>query len=355
MYNKLSEKAASIERRTFLKNVACFSLGSVLLNDFVTGQVGFIEKNKSRREFVPVMLTPYLSGYEIDYEGLDRLTDFYVNAGAGGFFANCLSSEMYSLTGSERLKVTERVVQRVPGNSKVVATGSFGDSVDEMADFVKRISDTGVDSVILVTGHLADREESDEVLIRNVEELLKRTDGISLGTYESPNPYKRVLSPSVYTFLRDSGRFFYHKDTSEDMESMGNKLEISAGSQFRLYNAHTGSAVASLREGAAGMSPISGNFYPEIIRWVCDHALDPQNDENARWIQQELIQTEKIISRGYPNSAKYFLKKRGLDINILSRSNKSKLSEEMIADLDEVYDRFNRWCDRLEIEPVRYF
>src|SRR5690625_787267 len=100
------------------------------------------------------MLTPYLSDYKIDWDGLDRLTDFYLKAGAGGFFANCLSSEMYSLSDTERLKVTERVIQRLSGESKVVATGSFGDTMDEMSDFVNKMADNGLVLVIIVSSHL---------------------------------------------------------------------------------------------------------------------------------------------------------------------------------------------------------
>lgn len=343
-----------VQRRVFLKNAACISLGIPIL-----GQVSQWKWNRSggnpgrsSGEFVPVMLTPYLPDYEIDFEGLDRLTDFYFRAGAEGYFANCLSSEMYSLSDPERLAITRRVIQYLSGRSKVVATGSFGETIDEMSDFVKKIYDTGVDSVILVTGHLAGREEGDEVFIRNVEKLMAQTGNIPLGTYESPNPYKRVLSPEVYSFLRDTGRFFYHKDTSEDIDGISVKLEISADSDFELYNAHTGSAVASLRKGAAGMSPISGNFYPEIIHWVCKHATDMEKKEDAEWIQEELIATEKIISRGYPNSAKYFLRKRGLDIQVLSRTSKNVLPEEYRNDLDQVYERFLGWCERLDIIPV---
>jgi len=100
------------------------------------------------------------------------------------------------------------------------------------------------------------------------------------------------------------------------------------------------------------MSPISGNFYPEILRWICDHAKSSEKEDDVRWIQEELIETEKIISRGYPNSAKYFLKKRGLNIEVLSRSNKNELSKENRKSLDEVYKKFLGWCERLGIVPL---
>lgn len=51
---------------------------------------------KGGKEFIPVMLTPFKNNGEIDYEALTRLIHFYIDAGASGLFANCLSSECMS-------------------------------------------------------------------------------------------------------------------------------------------------------------------------------------------------------------------------------------------------------------------
>ncbi len=51
-------------------------------------------------------------------------------------------------------------------------------------------------------------------------------------------------------------------------------------------------------------------------------------------------------------SAKYFLRKRGLPIRTISRTFTLELTPEQKKVLDEVYDRFLGWCDRLKIKPV---
>ena len=344
----------SMNRRKFLKQSTVISLGGLFMPwpAFRQGRPpGDI--SSSGGKFVPVMLTPYNSDLSVDFEGLSRLTDFYLESGAEGLFANCLSSEMYNLTESERLAVTQHVVNRVGRKVPVVSTGSFGKSMEETASFSKRIYDSGVEAVILVSNHFVNREESDDVLIRNLEHFLSITKPVKLGTYECPSPYKRIITPKVYSFLLETGRFFYHKDTTENIDAIVAKLRLSEGSPLKLYNAHSASAVESLRAGAAGMSPISGNFYPEIIQWICKNANDPAKQNDADWIQQEISQAEKIISNGYPNSAKYFLRKRGLNIREGSRTRKGGLSVEQTKGLDEVYARFLAWCDRLEIIPVK--
>src|SRR6185437_2485937 len=83
----------------------------IATGDFVSG-----------KKFVPVMITPYQQDGKIDLNGLSKLIDFYLAAGAKGLFANCASSEMYSLSEEERLQLTRHVVKRVNGAVSVVAT-----------------------------------------------------------------------------------------------------------------------------------------------------------------------------------------------------------------------------------------
>ncbi len=350
-------------RRNFLKQIAAVSLGGVLTG--VYGRVGgmslvpspyqpmgLLPKRSGLGKFVPVMLTPFKSDKSLDMDSLSRLTDFYQQAGAKGMFANCLSSEMYSLTPTERIMITDHVVKRVGSGIPVVSTGSFGESLEDKAVFTQKMHDIGVNAVILITSHFADKQEDDGILIRNLEKFLILTGTLPLGTYECPTPYKRVLSPEVYTFLLKSDRFIYHKDTSEDIQQIEAKLRLSRNSRLKLFNAHLGSAVSSLQAGAEGLSPISGNFYPEIIHWVCENAANPEKQKDVAWIQAELDYAEPIISRVYPFSAKYFLRKRGLPIELQCRVQRRALVDADKEALDAIYMRFLGWCDRLGIKPV---
>lgn len=343
----------SSPRRAFLRTVSLITCGSLLpgLNS-IAQNTRKSPKAYTEGKFVPVMLTPFKSDLSIDYDGLSRLIDFYSEAGSDGFFANCMSSEMYRLSDDERLKVTSHVVKRMNGRLPVVSTGSFGNSLEEKAAFTKEVYDTGVEAVIQVTAHFAGRGESDQIFMNHLEHFLNLTGSIPLGTYECPSPYKRILSPEVYQFLIRTGRFFYHKDTTENLGAIKTKLKLSENTPLKLYNAHIATAVGSLRAGAAGMSPISGNLYPEIISWICRNANNPEKKSEADWIQSEITQAEKILSSGYPKSAKYFLRKRGLNILDVSRSRSKPLSIEQKEALDELYTRFMSWCNRLGITPV---
>lgn len=295
------------------------------------------------------MITPYKADLKIDFDGLSRLIDFYIDSGAKGFFANCLSSEMYSLNNEERLALTKHVVKRVNGKFPVVATGSFGTTLEERGEFTKKIHDTGVNAVILITSHFVEKEQDDKVLINNLEKFLSLTGNIPLGTYECPSPYKRVVSPDVLRYMLNTNRFTYHKDTTIDQEKIKAKLGICKNSTLEFYDAHTPNAMYSLQLGAKGMSPIAGNFYPEVFAWLCNNVNNPDRQDDVKWIQSELTRADDIIGQGYNVSAKYFLQKRGVAIKPLSRTKNTPLTSDQTQALDELYKSLSVWHERLGV------
>src|SRR4029078_10447747 len=109
----------------------------------------------NEKKFVPVMITPFNLKAKVDLDAVSKLIDFYLAAGVKGFFANCLSSEMFSISEDERIALTKHVVDYVNGAVPVVATGSFGLTIKDKAQFTKEIYATGIDAVIMITGHFA--------------------------------------------------------------------------------------------------------------------------------------------------------------------------------------------------------
>jgi 4-hydroxy-tetrahydrodipicolinate synthase len=308
----------------------------------------------TENKFVPVMITPFNLKAKVDLDIVSNLIDFYLAAGVKGFFANCLSSEMYSISEDERLQLTEHIVRYVNGRVPVVATGSFGLTIEDKADFTKRIYDTGIDAVILITGHYANIEDSDDILLRNFDKMFRLTGNIPLGMYECPAPYKRIIGPDVFKKLLSANRMVYHKDTSIELERVEAKLKVvkETNNSLEFYDAHTPNAMYSLQMGAKGMSSISGNFYPEILVWLVNNANNPNKQEEVRWLQGELSRVDPLIHVAYPMSAKYFLRKRGLPVRTISRATALELTPQQKQTLNEIHESFQHWCEKLAIKPV---
>lgn len=294
------------------------------------------------------MLTPFQEGNSIDYKTLEELIEFYLEAGAGGLFANCLSSEMYHLSKEEMLASVSFIVEKVNGRVPIVATGTFPGSIENQAAFVKEIYSTGIDSVIVITGLLAAETDSEEVFEANVKKLLALTDDVPLGFYECPVPYKRILNAAFLGELVKTGRIRYHKDTCLDIDSVQAKIEASKNAEdFAIYDAYMVHAIDSLRAGSAGLSCIQGNYFPELIVWLCDHYND--NSEEVNKVQQFFTQNMGVMHDTYPASAKYILGKRGLGITQVCRNGSQLRSKADYDDLDALLNEFEELAEEINL------
>ncbi|WP_372638822.1 dihydrodipicolinate synthase family protein [Fodinibius sp.] len=302
----------------------------------------------------PVMLTPFNEDQTIDYKALEILTDFYLESGSSGLFVNCLSSEMYYLTPEERLQLTDRVVNHVDGRVPVISTGTFGGDISEQIEFIKKISDKGVAAVVLVTSLLAKKEEEDERLLTRFEQITGATGEIRLGVYECPTPYKRLISPSVMKWLVDSGRFYYHKDTSCNINDIKEKIDLTRNSNLNFYNANTPTALESLRLGGDGLSPISANFYPELYSYLCNHFRNESMNSTIDYLQRMLTLLDGITRNKYPLMAKAFLHKRGIPIKLEMRINQEDLTYEEERILDSLFITVEEIRKELGIDKPLY-
>lgn len=273
----------------------------------------------------PVMLTPFTEDDRVDYGALEALVNWYFENGSDGLFAVCQSSEMFFLTLKERCEIASFVKKAAKGRP-VIASGHIADEEQEQIEELKRMADTGIDALILISNRLAAQEESDDLLIKRLEVLMKALpEELPLGFYECPYPYKRILSPEVTAFCAQTGRFHFLKDTSCHMDSIRAKLRVLEGTEMKLYNANTATLLDSLKEGAAGYSGVMANFHPSLYHWLCEnHEKEP---EKAERLAELLTMCSLIENSAYPVNAKYALQRLGLPITLMTR----KLSADKLT------------------------
>lgn len=310
-------------------------------------------KENVERKFVPVMLTPFKENGEIDLDGLTSLTELYIQAGAKALFANCQSSEMFHLSDEEKSLIVKHTIKVADGRVPVVAVGNFGKTIAEQAEFIRKIYDTGVKAVIIVTGLIAGEHESDEVFDERIFELFNLTGKIPLGFYECPQPYKRLLSAKQLEKFVATGRIIYHKDTCLDIEMIKDKLKVTNSiDAFGLYDAYAVNAVASLKAGAAGLSCIQGNFFPELIVWLCNHFNDIDANGSIDKVQQFLTDNMEVIHYAYPVVAKYYLQKSGLNISTFSRTKTEAFTSAAKDKVDRLYDEYHLLKKELAVNSI---
>ena len=62
----------------------------------------------------PVMITPFTADNKIDWDGVQKIIDWYDKEGVTGIFAVCQSSEMFHLSKQERFDLARFVIDNTP-------------------------------------------------------------------------------------------------------------------------------------------------------------------------------------------------------------------------------------------------
>lgn len=311
------------------------------------------EEKEGRPEGLwPVMLTPFTEEKEVDYEGLRALTRWYLDNGAAGLFAVCLSNEMELLTEEERLKISACVKEtagavpvastayvEVPecdapaecvgcaaGDSAAECGGTiaeelpFGggddvgrlDLVGDLIASVRRTAATGVDIVVLLTNSLVYRNEREDSIREAVSRILEAVPDVRFGLYECPKPYKRLFSPELVAWCARTGRFVFYKETSLRLDVLREKLAAVKGTPLKIYNADSSLMYGFLKMGGHGHCGVMLNFHPELYRWMMKNWNEDR--QQAEQMQQLMTVTAHIERQCYPRSAKYALGRRGVPI-----------------------------------------
>ncbi|MCX6215816.1 hypothetical protein [Spirosoma sp.] len=131
------------------------------------------------------------------------------------------------------------------------------------------------------------------------------------------------------------------------------KITASQNSaDFALYDAYMVHAVDSMKAGSAGLSCIQGNYFPELIVWLCNH----YNDDSAEVdkVQQFFARNMEVMHDTYPASAKYILEKRGLGISQICRNSSEVRNTSDYDDLDTLLHQFNELAQEINLTMIAY-
>ncbi|AQQ69853.1 4-hydroxy-tetrahydrodipicolinate synthase [Limihaloglobus sulfuriphilus] len=289
-------------------------------------------KKQFSKDVCSVMLTSFNDDKSIDLNGLRSLIDFYIDNGCNALFAACSSSEVLYLTRDEIVTLCRETVDYTAGRAEVFGGAICQSSLAEQAELIKMIKDAGIEVPVITTNQLCKEDDPSDVWKDNLLRLLEMTDG-PLGMYESPFPFVRLLSTDEMQLVVDSGRFAFFKDTCCNIDGLKEKIQIKDGSSMAFYNANVDTLVGSLDEGADGYCGTAANFYPEVIRLICDNHADHDLIKPAF---DFIRKGEDAFKNTYPLAAKYFLQKRGVDMKLNCRTEVKTLAskdEQMLSTL----------------------
>ncbi len=293
---------------------------------------------------IPVMLTPFTDDDGIDWPGYEALIEWYLALGAEALFAVCQSSEMQFLSLEERVELARFTVEKVAGRVPVVASGHVSDGLEAQKEELAAVASTGVDGLVFVTNRLAAPSQGTEALRVHLDALLAALPGdLTLGLYECPAPYRRLLTDDEISYCAETGRFALLKDVSCDLATVRRRIELTRGSPLTINNANAAIALPAVQAGAAGFCGVFNNIHPDLYRWIEHHGAD--HPELAEELAVFLVLAACTEPMGYPKLAKLYHRRLGTFAGIHSRAVNYDICEKFWA-LEAILDRIEEGTER---------
>ena len=86
----------------------------------------------------------------------------------------CRSNDIIQLSLDERIEIIRFLKDKTAGCIPLVASGHVSDSYRKHIKEIKTIAATGVEAVVIITNIVAQKRDSNETWITNVELILER-------------------------------------------------------------------------------------------------------------------------------------------------------------------------------------
>lgn len=283
----------------------------------------------------PTMVTPFDEGLKIDFEAYRAMIAWYLEQPIGGLYANCLSSEMFQLTPSERLELSSKAVSLAAGRVPVASTGNLGKNLAEHIESCRKMAAVGVDVVMLVVPEFHDNDTDLEKYYLTLAEKVNAP----LGLYECPSPRPYHLGVELVGKLAQTGRFVAYKETSCDIDKIVAHLKAVAGTPLAVLQANTPYMLEAVRAGTPGSMTIAAIWLPDLVAEVIQKAQagDPEVERlHARLCALKLAQRSV-----HPLGSKYLLSKRGVPLKACGRGAQKTLRRETFVALDYAFQEWS--------------
>ncbi len=268
------------------------------------------------------MTTPFNKDYSVDFEGLKRLTQLFIDGGIPNVIVAGSTGEFFSMDDEERKKVIKTVVDTAAGKMTVIGCAAHSGTqlTINLAQYCKDIgcdgamvtppyySFSGVEGLKNHYQMVSDAVDIGIVLYFSGSVLrFPPVSGMVREDFICPPEFKDLLSvPSVGAMKDASGNYGWHRDICRELEgNMGVRVMGSDGMSYHLWGHRWGS-----RCFLTGL----GNIWPEYEVDFYNKCLKKDWD-GAQKIVSELelpyLQATKATGKYWP-AVKFLLNEEGL-------------------------------------------
>ncbi|RWQ33320.1 MAG: dihydrodipicolinate synthase family protein [Mesorhizobium sp.] len=290
----------------------------------------------------PIAATPFNADMSVDYDSVDRLTEFYQDAGATGMTILGILGEAQKLEPEESLTIARRVIarSRVP-----VVVGVSNPSFAAMRRLAREVTDAGAAGVMLApASHLRSDEQIAAYFHHCVEAV---GPDVPWALQDYPLTLSVVLSvPMISRIMKEHPSCVMLK--AEDwpgLEKISAIRKLQAAGDLRKFSILTanGGLFLDFEPERGSDGAMTGYAFPDMLV-----ELDRLHREGERDAAHDLFDAHLPLIRFEQQQGvglavrKYVLMRRGAITSDVQRSPRSSLTPAGRSEVDYLLERLAR-------------
>ncbi|MDB0021810.1 4-hydroxy-tetrahydrodipicolinate synthase [Candidatus Pseudothioglobus singularis] len=270
------------------------------------------------------LITPMFDDGSVDYESLNNLIDFHIDAGTSSIVSVGTTGESATVGVKEHLKIIDHTIKYAAKRIPIIA-GTGANSTSEAIELTQEAKNFGADACLLVTPYY--NKPTQEGLLQHFK-LIAESVNIDQILYNVPGRTAVNMSVDTTSRLSEISNIIGIKDATGDL-SVIKKLVSKCPEDFLLLTGDDATAIDFLLLGGHGGISVTANVTPNELQKAYLAAI-AGNAEVAMKLNEGLSGLHKnLFIESNPIPVKWALHRmgmcdRGIRLPLLELSNECK-------------------------------
>lgn len=271
---------------------------------------------------IVALITPMRHG-EVDFDGLQKLVEFHIQAGTHGIVSVGTTGECSTLSIDENVKVIKKTVEFAAGRIPVIA-GTGSNATSEAITMTKLVSNSGVAGCLSVVPYY--NKPTQEGLFQHYKAIAECTD-LPQILYNVPGRTGCDLKPETIGRLAEIPNIVAVKEATGDLSRLP-LIKKLAGDDFIFLSGDDATGFESMKQGGQGVISVTNNLAAADMAKMCELTLAGKFDE-AEIINKRLDALHhNLFVEGNPIPVKWAAHRIGLISEPTLRLPLTTLSEQ---------------------------
>ncbi len=213
---------------------------------------------------IVALVTPMDNHGGIDFETLEKLVEFHIDAGTDAIVSVGTTGESATLSIEENVKVIEKTVELAKGRIPIIA-GTGANATSEAIVMTKLVRDSGVAGCLSVVPYY--NKPTQEGMYQHFKAIAKCTD-LPQILYNVPGRTGSDMKPETVARLAQIENIVGIKEATGEINRV-TEIKKLAGKDFIVLSGDDSTGLEAMKLGAEGVISVTNNLAAKDMAEMC--------------------------------------------------------------------------------------